>query len=408
VIEEIKKRIECTRRICFGFRKSILCFVFLGLFHFSPINSWGFGDQEHSEITEQALPFLRTEILNQLVDGNHDEDTDTDFWHAENHFDACEFDDSTENIQGKYNDLIGETVDRGNYPFQAAWTFGELLHPAQDFYSHSNCVELGKELGKNYVLENGLSKWPRLVQWTQLPYPDSDLVIAQGIRSSDTTLPPFYRNAPHWLPEGWSMTSDITPLVNDGRGGSAYGLFTHARGFGGNQCPHELQGWGHDLLNKDDSSPGTQGEGNYGGDLASYTYFYEQAQALAAAQTRHEWCRYLNLLKLDPVYGFEAVSIPMALWVKEDGNPHLPAANPERAPKERYAGNIGLTISISSILVKDDSDSGNDPGELKLGFYNLCRRLEKFWQNRSWTGPDRIMELLASRAITIFFIIYVS
>ncbi len=70
----------------------VFVIFFISLFLFvTPINSWEFGDNEHETITRDALPFLKSEILEKIVNGVHDEDTGTDAWYQANHFDACAF-----------------------------------------------------------------------------------------------------------------------------------------------------------------------------------------------------------------------------------------------------------------------------------------------------------------------------
>ena len=54
----------------------------------SPINSWGFGEDEHTQITANALSFLRDEILIKVIAGDLSQDDFPASWHAENHFDA--------------------------------------------------------------------------------------------------------------------------------------------------------------------------------------------------------------------------------------------------------------------------------------------------------------------------------
>jgi hypothetical protein len=235
----------------------VLVLVFLVL-SISSTNSWGFGNREHTEITQGALPFLRTEILNQIVDGDLDEDAGADGWHSENHFDACEFEDSSRNIQGKYNDLISETIASGNYPFasvnypfHAAWTFGELVHPVQDFYSHSNWVELPFIYG---IVAKNLGNWPTFRPWHS-PSPEYYHVrIAEGEP-----------------PDGTSMTSGVTPKVTfDFQ--DYWVLFTHGREWWrlSDRCPEGTEGWNHAQLNKDDPN-----HDDYRGDLALYPALHE-------------------------------------------------------------------------------------------------------------------------------------
>jgi hypothetical protein len=212
-------------------------------------------------------------------------------------------------------------------------------------------------------------------------------------------------------PDGTSMTSGVTPKVTfDFQ--DYWVLFTHGREWWrlSDRCPEGTEGWNHAQLNKDDPN-----HDDYRGDLALYPALHEEAKALATAQTAHEWCRYLNLLKSDPNYGFEAVSIPMALWVDKLGYPHpqetpcagdssetLPeeeeddASGSNETPTQEQAGggivlppdilgggvvipedevggifrghgSMEVTVSINSVTVLDDGDEGS-PGELNLAF----------------------------------------
>ena len=124
----------------------IFVIFLISLFLFvTPINSWQFGGNEHETIIRDALPFLKSEILEQIVKGNHDEDDGIpDEAVGANHFDGCQFKESVDNINEKYGTLL-EMSKLSFPPSKSAWLFGELLHPVQDFYSHSNWVELEKD-----------------------------------------------------------------------------------------------------------------------------------------------------------------------------------------------------------------------------------------------------------------------
>ena len=47
----------------------------LMILFYTPINSSGFGGSQHNGITQDALPFLRNEILSWVISGNLHEDT---------------------------------------------------------------------------------------------------------------------------------------------------------------------------------------------------------------------------------------------------------------------------------------------------------------------------------------------
>ena len=302
----------------------------------------------HDEITRDALDFLRPEILKQISDGNLYQDSnnvDINFgigrlqlfgpaWDSYSHFDKCEFYGSSKRINDYYTNVL-----KSGDPLGAAWTFGKLLHPVQDFYAHSNWVELGQKK----IVDDGLSFWRLIRSWKVLT---GNIVAIQEPK-----------------PSGWSVADTPTgyspvPKVTDAQGNMYRGLFTHSHG-AGDDCPTAVESWKHDQLNKD--APTRR---DYAGhmNIHPYTEMHNRAVALAVDQTEQEWCRYLNLLKSR--YGYESVSIPMALWVDEDKSPH-----PEGTPcQPSELGDKSLTVMISNIKIINDLDDGSNPGDYKLVF----------------------------------------
>ena len=187
----------------FIFTFSLLSIIFLFA---STSDSWGFGTKEHGEITYEAL------IKDQILYGNLDQDRPEDYFNAEWHFDRCKFDESSEFIRDHYEEVIDETISTSNYPFRAAFSFGELLHGAQDFYSHSNWAEIWKEKGKgtidsNNIVENGLDNWQVFEPFRVLT---DNIFLLQYSQLN--------------LPAGWSISSDIIPIVTDPQGKKYLGL----------------------------------------------------------------------------------------------------------------------------------------------------------------------------------------
>ncbi len=151
-------------------------------------------------------------------------------------------------------------------------------------------------------------------------------------------------------------------------------------------CPDQVDdaGWTHATLNKDGPDVGT-----YAGDRDNYTALHELAKSYAVNQTKQEWCRYLNLLKNefgDPVEGFNKVSIPMALWVDENGSPH-PSDIPCASSPYNQTGNIELNISIENITVLNDYTVGG-PGDLNLAFVLYTENLDN--SVRTEVGPVQV------------------
>ena len=279
----------------------IFVIFLISLFLFvTPINSWQFGGNEHETIIRDALPFLKSEILEQIVKGNHDEDDGIpDEAVGANHFDGCQFKESVDNINEKYGTLL-EMSKLSFPPSKSAWLFGELLHPVQDFYSHSNWVELEKD----HIIENGVGYWPIFLGWDSPSSNDLDVLIVEGD-----------------LPDGWSMTSDIIPIITSPSFEEPKkGLITHGRDdktigqFFGDYCPDELEFWFHDRLNKDDPNLVNE-EGKYSGDITKYPDLHIKAKSLAVKQTAHEWCRLLDFINLHQ--GLSNVKQIFTNWVAD-------------------------------------------------------------------------------------------
>ena len=185
-------------------------------------------------------------------------------------------------------------------PSKSAWLFGELLHPVQDFYSHSNWVELEKD----HIIENGVGYWSIFLGWDSPSSNDLDVLIVEGD-----------------LPDGWSMTSDIIPIITSPSFEEPKnGLITHGRDdktigqFFGDYCPDELEFWFHDRLNKDDPNPVNE-EGKYSGDITKYPDLHIKAKSLAVKQTAHEWCRLLDFINLHQ--GLSNVKQIFTNWVAD-------------------------------------------------------------------------------------------
>ena len=104
-------------------------------------------DATHQEITERALKgFIRSGVFDDIVD-EHEHWADA----GDNknvrwlHADGCTFGETVDQINAFYVDAVVNLVHDGAVfdPLSATDDWGRVLHPAQDFYAHSNWVELG-------------------------------------------------------------------------------------------------------------------------------------------------------------------------------------------------------------------------------------------------------------------------
>lgn len=105
------------------------------------------GDPVHEEIVEGALDFLQPAVLAYLQEVAGYGTDFTYFNDSSYHFDDCAFANSSLRIaeeQGRAVQHLDPAVQGTDSPGLAQRAFGRSLHVAQDFYAHSNWVELGQ------------------------------------------------------------------------------------------------------------------------------------------------------------------------------------------------------------------------------------------------------------------------
>jgi hypothetical protein len=325
-------------------------------------------DEGHKRITGYIRPILRGDIWGTVWNGNYAQDNPFgDFaGDGQRHFESCRFvpepyianniplvqPGSLDYIQKTYRDAISHLNPADPDPFRAADNFGKLLHTVQDFYSHTNWINLMGLAGGNSVssadlFNSTLEPWP-ILDWLG-PIRD-DIILGQV--------------GPNGLPLGWSVEQDLfseTPEFMTNEGVKRRGLITGWNESGA--CPDVREGeivdeYSHVELGTDTGVvtqiPRTKRlvhgtsvvAGIYGGPLGvAYQADrpchdddptgvciqkdtpgrtdYGQALRLAQYQTAHEWCRLLNLTK-DSQHGYAGASILMALWAKPEDEPFGP------------------------------------------------------------------------------------
>ena len=107
-------------------------------------------DRIHEGITEDAIGgFIRPGVFDDIVDEHADWADDDEAGEAKEvkwvHADGCAFDETIEQINAFYVNAVVNLVPGAAVfePWSATDDWGRVLHPTQDFYSHSNWVELG-------------------------------------------------------------------------------------------------------------------------------------------------------------------------------------------------------------------------------------------------------------------------
>ena len=325
-------------------------------------------DEGHKRVTGYIKPILRDDVWEAIWNGNYAQDNPFgDFaGDGQRHFESCRFvpepyianniplvqPGSFDYIQKTFRDAVSHLNPADPDPFHAADNFGKLLHTVQDFYSHTNWINLLGLTSPNPVssadiFEKTLGPWP-IIDWLS-PIRD-DIILGQV--------------GPNGLPAGWSVDQAIdseTPVFMTDQGQELRGLITGWNSSGA--CPDVRPGTTIDERSHIEMDPvsgnfvrvprtnrlvhGTsEVAGVYGGPFgvayqsdrpcrdSEPTHVciqkdtagrpdYGQALHLAEYQTAQEWCRLLHLAK-DSQYGYGGASILMALWAKPNDEPFGP------------------------------------------------------------------------------------
>jgi hypothetical protein len=307
--------------------------------------------------SRENFSFLRRAVFDDIADQHDQIDSGFSGARDERHFDDCEFDGGAKYIRDRYAEARGDLVDAD--PWDATDAFGNLLHPAQDVYAHSDWIELG---------------FPRTPDNPATPAVDvarSDLVDLSGAQSSlaqpwrapaggGIVRSGILLGADDWnIPLGWSIVPDgggrHVPTLVDPEGRARGRLLVTGEGRFDDECDvhfsgipllRAYNGFEHSELNKD-APDGPNGP-------SAHT----KAAALATLQTGYEWCRLVRDAGRSGRDG-----LLLATWVRAGGNPH-PAGTP-CAPGR--PGPRPVVVSVESLRVLDSGDNDdNDPGEIQV------------------------------------------
>jgi hypothetical protein len=244
--------------------------LFLMLVLLKPQIGDAFDPSVHVIMTNQALNWvgLRPDIQADIVDEHVY--VDTVLVTSPAHFDNCEFRETAKFINERYEEVLKALNPTKPDIWDATDKFGQLLHSVQDFYAHSNWVELqGAGLVKGLAV-GGQGAWPIFQPWRV--YSDTEgkkFVIVQGEEKT--------------IPQGWSIKADADNnkviLVTTDKGERIPGVISGTFGLA-DDCPDSVA-LSHGNLNKDNEErPG-----------------FAQAYHLALHQTLIEWERLNRLVR---------------------------------------------------------------------------------------------------------------
>lgn len=223
------------------------------------------GEPNHEAITAAGLSFLRPDILTALQAANVA--TDVEFFQVNaNHFDDCNFTGGSQVVASSQAEAVAQLDPAAASPesdLLVVRAFARSLHALQDFYAHSNWVELGGDV----LVDDSLAPFSILRPYSTLP--SSGFVVIQGAKPKHAALT---------RDEAAAYPTSALVRFKLGRV-RAPGLISGIVDYeAGNFCPASVA-MTHDELNKDKSS--NEGRAQQ----------HEAAKALAIRQTAHEWCR---------------------------------------------------------------------------------------------------------------------
>ena len=141
-----------------------------------------FGLPIHQDITRQGLVFLKPDILTLIVDEHVKIEQDQS---SPNHFDNCQFTETTQKINTNYAVAVSMLDPEKSDHVMAAKYFGRIVHPAQDFYSHSNWIEMGR----NDLIDPYLGQWQVLRGYSETSHDNPVFVLEEdGNTHSDFSI----------------------------------------------------------------------------------------------------------------------------------------------------------------------------------------------------------------------------
>ena len=367
------------------------------------------GKPIHNDITSSAFTsspfdFLISEAFDAIMYGH--EFSDLLSFNQDNphfHFDNCEFTGSIKHINGNYQNLLNLISSKqssklfNNHPNDhngALEKFGEVLHTAQDFYAHTNWVEIADELKfgvtQDTLIDPGFGLWSdltpgKLIDKTKVMtiqnHPNLNFPLTRDLQShlvivdnpSDNIVglisgvaanplnPGGFGSCPpnialgHWDP--YFLNGDISDLVD-------IGTFTPEitklveLSFIGRDLDNPIKSIFPKLrnipgitgLNKDDTSR------NFAANL------HEKAKDFAFKQTKHEWCRLVSLVaERDGKDGVDFLLDNIVLPTKKEQSLSLCNFHPPIA-------DAGDPQSVTSNKVALDGSKSVSPDNKKLKY----------------------------------------
>jgi len=173
--------------------------------------------------------------------------------------------------------------------------FGQLLHPVQDLYAHSNWIELGQ----TNLIDSGQRYWSILAPFTSVR--SSAVFVIQG----------------EVIPRGYVLHRDgkVVTVYHSRLSSVGLGLIS-GTAYISDDCPDSiaLGHWDSGSMPPDLPSFAT-GSGSGLNKDSPERPRYDDARRLAELQTTHEWCRLVDLV--EAAYGIIGRQFLYQNWVAD-------------------------------------------------------------------------------------------
>jgi hypothetical protein len=231
------------------------------------------------------------------------------------------------------------------------------LHTVQDFYSHSNWVEL---FGIPRTREDAINvRRGDLVDLSGAPASSLEWFAPLG---GLTVRDDILLGGDDWnsLPDGFAIERNgggrFVPRVVDGLGRVRGRLLVTGMGTGDDECKiptprgPDYTGIHHRNLSKDQLD-GEEDANVPRPPLSERRLKHMKARALATLQTSYEWCRLVRNAGRTGQDGHI-----LAYWVREGGNPHPPHTPCYSIPSGGPRFNAKITVTIDSVKVLQTGD----------------------------------------------------
>jgi hypothetical protein len=296
-------------------------------------DSFDLGLPVHQDITREGLYFLKPDSLEAIVSQHIKIEQ---YPASPNHFDNCQFAETVARINERYSAAIVDLNPKhANLP-QAQENFGYILHAAQDFYSHTNWVEMGR----TDLIDPWYGNWKSLNGYTTSSNsnpvfileedgkPHSNFQIRANGKIMTVSNPTWNFTGMMGLISG-TYDADVSkcpPTASIPHGGATSTITDRL-------YPDESRDLA-DELNKD--NPARQG--------------HWIARVLAVQQTTHEFCRLVDMER--SAYGDDGVRFINDNWVQEQYLIDSPANNSRcPSPDSSHTGLISDSASGEKSVV---------------------------------------------------------